>query len=47
MFHRLLNIPLHRSCLLFGARGTGKSTLLGATLAPATTHTLNLLEADT
>ena len=47
MFHRSLNLPLHRSCFLFGARGTGKSTLLRATLASASTHTLNLLEADT
>lgn len=47
MFHRLLNLPGHKSCFLFGARGTGKSTLLRATLPPASTVVFNLLEADT
>lgn len=47
MFHRLLNIQKTRSCFLFGARGTGKSTLLRATLPGSTTWTCNLLEADT
>lgn len=47
MFHRLLTIPSNKSCLLFGARGTGKSTLLRATLPPASTITYNLLEPDT
>ena len=28
MFPRLLKLPIDRSCFLFGARGTGKSTLL-------------------
>ncbi len=28
MFHRNINIPISRSFFLFGARGTGKSTLL-------------------
>jgi len=47
MFHRSLNIPNDRSCFLFGARGTGKSTLLRETLPPTATRTYNLLEADT
>jgi predicted AAA+ superfamily ATPase len=47
MFHRLINLPNNRSCFLFGARGTGKSTLLRATFPEASTHAYNLLEADT
>ena len=47
MFQRLLNFPSDRSCFLFGARGTGKSTLLRATLPQASTLVFNLLEADT
>lgn len=47
MFLRSLNLPQDRSCLLFGARGTGKSTLLRATYPGATSVTYNLLEADT
>ena len=47
MFQRLLNFPSDRSCFLFGARGTGKSTLLRATLPQASTVVFNLLEADT
>lgn len=47
MFRRLLNLPTSKHCLLFGARGTGKSTWLRATLPPASTVVFNLLEADT
>lgn len=47
MFQRLLNLPGDRSCFLFGARGTGKSTLLRASLPEASTVVFNLLEADT
>jgi len=47
MFHRLLKIPENRSCFFFGARGTGKSTLLRETLAPGSVRLFNLLEADT
>lgn len=46
MFQRLLNLNLSRSSILFGARGTGKSTLLRAQLPPET-RVFNLLEPDT
>ena len=47
MFQRLIKLPIDRSCFLFGARGTGKSTLLRTILSPASTVVFNLLEADT
>jgi uncharacterized protein len=47
MFPRSLKLPQNRSCFLFGARGTGKSTLLRAALPPDTTRTFNLLDAGT
>jgi len=47
MFPRSINIPKNRSCFLFGARGTGKSTLLREAFAPASTRFFNLLEAGT
>lgn len=47
MFHQLINIPKNRSCFLFGARGTGKSTLLREAFPPGTTRIYNLLEAET
>jgi uncharacterized protein len=47
MFHRSTNIPKTRSCFLFGARGTGKSTLLRETFPSASTLSYNLLEAET
>ena len=47
MIHRLLKIPQNRSCFLFGARGTGKSTLLRAIFPSETSISYNLLEADT
>jgi len=47
MFQRILNLPDNKSCFLFGARGTGKSTLLRTTLPQTATVVYNLLEADT
>jgi predicted AAA+ superfamily ATPase len=47
MFHRLINIPKTRSCFLFGARGTGKSTLLREAFPARSTLNYNLLEAET
>ena len=47
MIHRVINLPENRSYFLFGARGTGKSTLLRATFPPEATLSYNLLEADT
>ncbi len=47
MFQRIIKLPIDRSCFLFGARGTGKSTLLRTLLSPASTVVFNLLEADT
>ena len=47
MIHRILNIPKNSSCFLFGARGTGNSTLLRTLFLPETTLAYNLLEADT
>ena len=47
MFHRSINLPTNRSCILFGARSTGKSTLVRARFEASETRTYNLLEADT
>lgn len=47
MFHRLLKLPDNRSCFLFGARGTGKSTLLRQGLPAERVCFYNLLEPDT
>jgi predicted AAA+ superfamily ATPase len=46
MIPRLLQLPLDQSILLFGPRGTGKSTLLKATFPAETTHWINLLDAQ-
>ncbi len=46
MIPRILKLPLDQSILLFGPRGTGKSTLLRATFANETTHWINLLDAE-
>jgi predicted AAA+ superfamily ATPase len=46
MFHRDINIPEKQSFFLFGARGTGKTTLLRQRLNPESTHTINLLLAQ-
>ena len=46
MFDRLLNLPASRSFFLFGARGTGKSTLLSATIPADRAVWLDLLDLD-
>lgn len=45
MLKRDLTLPTDSSLFLFGARGTGKTTLLRATFPEETTHTLDLLDA--
>jgi len=47
MLQRKVNIPKEQSFFLFGARGTGKSTLLKASLPPAETLYLDLLLRET
>jgi len=47
MLQRKVNIPKEQSFFLFGARGTGKSTLLKASLLPAETLYLDLLLRET
>jgi uncharacterized protein len=46
MFHRLLKLPEKRSFFLFGARGTGKSTLIRERFPEASAHLVNLLDLD-
>ena len=46
MFDRLLNIPTTKSFFLFGARGTGKTSLLATAFPPEVNRYINLLEAD-
>ena len=43
MFSRDVKFPKSKSFFLFGARGTGKSTLLKSTFSDASTHRLDLL----
>ena len=43
MFKRILELPRDYSFFLFGARGTGKSTLLTDIFAPHNTIFINLL----
>lgn len=43
MIERILQLPMDYSFFLFGARGTGKSTLLTAIFEPHNTLTINLL----
>jgi predicted AAA+ superfamily ATPase len=45
MLHRLLTLPSKRSCLLFGPRQTGKSTLVRS-LLPRASWTVDLLRPD-
>jgi predicted AAA+ superfamily ATPase len=45
MYKRLIKLSESQHLFLFGARGTGKSTLLKATLSPDTTLFLDLLSA--
>ncbi len=47
MFNRNLNILKSNSFFLFGARGTGKTTLLGTTFSPDEALTINLLDRET
>ncbi len=44
MFHRITRIPKDKHCFLFGARGTGKSTLLEQQFAAEQTFWINLLD---
>ena len=44
MIPRLLNLPINRNILLFGARGTGKSTLLRSIFKESSTYWINLLD---
>lgn len=46
MFHRLINLPVRQSYFLFGARGTGKTTLLRANLSKSSTHFIDLLDEE-
>ncbi len=46
MIPRLLELPLDQSILLFGPRGTGKSTLVRNTFSKSFTHWINLLDAE-
>jgi predicted AAA+ superfamily ATPase len=46
MFHRSLSPSDKRSFFLFGARGTGKSTLLKTLLPAAEAHTIDLLTEE-
>jgi predicted AAA+ superfamily ATPase len=46
MFPRSIDLPRTRSFFLFGARGTGKSTLIHQRFAPETTWFVDLLSAS-
>jgi predicted AAA+ superfamily ATPase len=46
MFQRQLNIPKSNNFFLFGARGTGKSTLLRALFSTDSSHWVNLLDLE-
>ncbi len=46
MLTRLLALPKNRSYFLFGARNTGKSTLVGQSCDPDKTLTINLLDVE-
>jgi predicted AAA+ superfamily ATPase len=46
MLHRIANISLQRSFFLFGARGTGKSTLLSSLLKDKRTSIVDLLDPN-
>ena len=46
MLNRVANISLQRSFFLFGARGTGKSTLLSRLLKDKRTSVVDLLDPN-
>ena len=46
MFHRILKMPERRSFFLFGARGTGKTTLIRDRFEAPSTSWWNLLDLD-
>lgn len=46
MIERLLKLPKDRNILLFGARGTGKSTLLKSIFPKTSTYWINLLDPE-
>ncbi|HXW60789.1 MAG TPA: ATP-binding protein [Myxococcota bacterium] len=46
MIPRLLKLPLDQNILLFGPRGTGKSTLLRTIFPKETTYWIDLLDAE-
>lgn len=46
MIHRMTSVPKNKHCFLFGARGTGKSTLLKQQFAGEQVLWINLLDAE-
>ncbi len=46
MFHRTLKTPTSRSFFLFGARATGKTTIIRERFPAQSTHLYNLLDLD-
>jgi predicted AAA+ superfamily ATPase len=46
MFHRIINLPKTHSFFLFGARGTGKTTLLRQLCPPENTIFVDLLDLE-
>lgn len=47
MFHRIASLPEKNSYFLFGARGTGKTTLLHQRYPDRTSHYIDLLDPET
>ena len=46
MFHRTVDLPASQSYFLFGARGTGKTTLLHSLFSPDATAFIDLLDPE-
>lgn len=46
MLVRHLGLPKNRSCFIFGARNTGKSTLTQVAYSPVDTYVVNLLDVE-
>ncbi len=46
MYHRLLEFPENQSFFVFGARGTGKSTLIEKTFLQENTYFIDLLDTE-